>query len=194
MALKKHANTFGLVSPIRTFYLQAENPQQVQAWVKAINDAREVLLTTSTQNSVTSPIPIPVSKSNSKGTHPRLSSSPSQSPYNHGLTSSESEDASPSAPRSYATSATPATIPDVQSPPKAGVIKDATKVVQSGYLMKCGSRRHNWHKRWFVLSGEKLVYSRSHMVRSELPSFSPSFSWLVDPCICVHDLLNDRLM
>lgn len=29
--------------------------------------------------------------------------------------------------------------------------------------MKCGSRRHIWHNRWFVLSGEKLLYCRSHM-------------------------------
>ena len=65
-----------------------------------------------------------------------------------------------------ATSATPArSIAEVQSPPRAGVPKDISKVIMSGYLMKCGSRRHNWHKRWFTLSGEKLVYSRSHMVR-----------------------------
>ena len=31
--------------------------------------------------------------------------------------------------------------------------------------MKCGSKRRNWRKRWFVLTGEKLVYSGSHMVR-----------------------------
>lgn len=37
-------------------------------------------------------------------------------------------------------------------------------MVVSGYLMKCGSKRHNWRKRWFVLYGEKLVYSGSHMV------------------------------
>lgn len=39
-----------------------------------------------------------------------------------------------------------------------------TKIVVSGYLMKCGSKRRNWRKRWFVLYGEKLVYSGSHMV------------------------------
>lgn len=44
-------------------------------------------------------------------------------------------------------------------------MKDGTtKIVVSGYLMKCGSKRHNWRKRWFVLYGEKLVYSGSHMV------------------------------
>lgn len=39
--------------------------------------------------------------------------------------------------------------------------------------MKCGSKRRNWRKRWFVLNGEKLMYSGSHMVRSHpgpLPS------------------------
>lgn len=165
VALKKHANTFGLVSPVRTFYLQAEKPHEVQSWVKAIDEAREALLTTSTQNSATSPIAIPISKSNSRSTHPRLSSSPSQSPHGQAFTSSESDEAAPSVPRSSAMPSTPGVTYDTSSPSKQGAVKDASKVVQSGYLMKCGSRRHNWHKRWFVLSGEKLIYCRSHMVR-----------------------------
>jgi pleckstrin homology domain-containing family A member 1/2 len=42
----------------------------------------------------------------------------------------------------------------------------------AGYLMKCGSKRRIWRKRWFVLSGTKLVYSGSHMetkVHREIP-------------------------
>jgi pleckstrin homology domain-containing family A member 1/2 len=46
------------------------------------------------------------------------------------------------------------------------VTKDPTKVVLSGYLMKCGQKRRNWRKRWFVLTGEKLVYYANHMVSS----------------------------
>jgi hypothetical protein len=48
--------------------------------------------------------------------------------------------------------------------------------VLSGYLMKCGSKRHNWRKRWFMLNGEKLVYSGSHMVMG-IPVLA-----LSDPC------------
>lgn len=37
------------------------------------------------------------------------------------------------------------------------------RVVLSGYLMKQGKRK-NWRKRWFVLTSDKLLYARSHMV------------------------------
>ncbi|KAI0701890.1 hypothetical protein C8T65DRAFT_741641 [Cerioporus squamosus] len=152
VVLKKHNNTFGLVSPTRTFYLQAETADQVRDWVAAINDARHALLSTSTRNSVSSPIPIPTTPSTAHHA-PRISSSPSQSPNLHQLTSSDSDDASPN------------TKHQVVSPPASGAGEPSSplKPVLSGYLMKCGSRRHNWHKRWFVLSGEKLIYSRSHM-------------------------------
>ena len=155
--LKKHTNAFGLVSPTRTFYLQAETAQEVRDWVGAINDARTALISTSTRNSVSAPIPIPTTPTT--GSHfqqsSNLSSSPSRSPHMNQLTSSDSDDASPNPSR-----------PIPMSPgPNAGDAASPSKPVLSGYLMKCGSRRHNWHKRWFVLSGEKLIYSRSHMVR-----------------------------
>ena len=158
VVLKKHTNAFGLVSPTRTFYLQAETAQEVRDWVSAINDARTALISTSTRNSVSAPIPIPTTPATA-GTHSKhpsnLSSSPSRSPQLHQLTSSESDDASPNPQaRSFPTS----------PGPTAGESSPSKPVLQ-GYLMKCGSRRHNWHKRWFVLSGEKLIYSRSHMVR-----------------------------
>ncbi|KAI8980069.1 hypothetical protein BD414DRAFT_109061 [Trametes punicea] len=157
VVLKKHQNTFGIVSPTRTFYLQAELQAEVQEWVRAINDARTALLSTSTRNSVSSaPIPIPNTPSTARPPV-ILSSSPSQSPYAHQLTSSESDDASPNTRTSI-----PMTSSAAPPPPPPEAVLPSKPVVQ-GYLMKCGSRRHNWHKRWFVLSGEKLFYTRSHM-------------------------------
>ncbi|CAA7266979.1 unnamed protein product [Cyclocybe aegerita] len=165
--LKRHDNTFGLISPTRTFYLQASNAQEVQAWVKAIEDARQTLLATSTQTSASAPIPIPPStnagsRTVSRGSIP-LSSSPPQVSYGHAFTSSDSEDAMPAQQERVYTSPTQAAA--ALSPSKsAAPQKDPAKVVLSGYLMKCGSkRRNNWRKRWFVLTGEKLVYSGSHM-------------------------------
>lgn len=155
--LKKHQNTLGLVSPVRTFYLQAASQSEVQDWVHAINEARTALLSTSTRNSVSAPIPIPTTPGTARGTS-RLSSSPSHSPYAHQLTSSESDDGSPN-PKSFPISSS------ATAPTSTSEAVSPSKPVLSGYLMKCGSRRHNWHKRWFVLSGEKLIYSRSHMVR-----------------------------
>jgi len=50
---------------------------------------------------------------------------------------------------------------------QAGKEKDPSKPVLSGYLMKCasksGSKRRSWKKRWFVLTGQRLYYSGSHM-------------------------------
>ncbi|KAG2139290.1 hypothetical protein DEU56DRAFT_944190 [Suillus clintonianus] len=45
--LKKHTNTFGVVSTVRTFYPQAESPVEVQQWVQAIQDVQEALMTAS---------------------------------------------------------------------------------------------------------------------------------------------------
>ncbi|GJE94617.1 PH-domain-containing protein [Phanerochaete sordida] len=168
--LKKHNNTFCMISPTRTFYLQAESAEAVTGWVKAITDARQALLATSTPNTATT-APIPIPRSASQG-HRSQAASPtmshSHSPYNHHLTSSESEDNSPSKPRAYSTvnavpSGSTTTTADATSPLRQPGPIDPSKLILSGYLMKCGSRRHVWHNRWFVLSGDRLVYSRSHM-------------------------------
>ncbi|KAF7791753.1 hypothetical protein EIP86_002777 [Pleurotus ostreatoroseus] len=162
--LKKHTNVFGLVSPTRTFYLQAGSAQEVANWVKAVSEARQALLDTSTDNSGTAPIPIPASSSGARSSY-QVAPSPSfsHSPYNHHLTSSESEDGLPSMPRSHGGTIAQSASETVASPSKQPGPIDPSKVIITGYLMKCGSRRHIWHNRWFTLSGDKLVYSRSHM-------------------------------
>ncbi|KAH7913772.1 hypothetical protein BJ138DRAFT_1216460 [Hygrophoropsis aurantiaca] len=178
VTLKKHANTFGVVSAARTFYLQAQSTEEVQQWVRAIQQTREALMTTSTQTSIaTPPIPIP-------GAQPRprqitvTPSPPSHPSHVHNVTSSDSEDASPSAQRTYSSSSQNRPI-ITSSPSRAPTgSKDTAKIVLSGYLMKCGSKRHNWRKRWFVLNGEKLVYSGSHMDTKPHRQFS--FSEIVD--------------
>lgn len=176
ISLKKHANTFGLVSPVRTFYLQASTQDEVHSWVQAIQDAREALMATSTVNSIASPpIPIPNSATrNRSGSHPPpppVTPSPaSRASFMQYITSSDSEDGSPIVGgRTYSTSSQSRPVIVAASPSPARVLgppKDPSKVVLSGYLMKCGSKRHNWRKRWFVLNGDKLIYSGSHMVGS----------------------------
>lgn len=160
VTLKKHDNTFCIVSPKRTYYLQANSPKEVQEWVKAVNEAREDLQLTSTVTegmmaaSSTAPIPVPRKPV-------EINRSPSHSPHGHGITSSDSDgEGSTQGPRSLGIS------PDrlAVRPPAPGVGKDNSKPVLTGYLMKCGSRRSaSWHHRWFVLSEDRLTYSRSHM-------------------------------
>jgi hypothetical protein len=163
VTLKKHDNALCIVSPKRTYYLQAGSQKEVQEWVKAVNEAREDLQLTSTVTegmviaaSSTAPIPVPRRPG-------EVNRSPSNSPYGHGITSSDSEpEGSTSAPRSFGIS--PERL--VVKPPAQGAGKDGSKPILSGYLMKCGSRRSaSWHHRWFVLAEDRLTYSRSHMAR-----------------------------
>ncbi|KAF4597602.1 hypothetical protein EYR40_008064 [Pleurotus pulmonarius] len=169
VALKKHENTFVLVSQSRTYYLQAQSQSEVEGWISAIEDARQTLMATSTQTSITSPIPIPGSRMHQT---PRpypiaiTPSPPNPSYMQQNVTSSDSEDASPRAQRTVSLSSqqpqTP-TIATSQSPNSKSIPADRAKMILSGYLMKCDSKRRNWRKRWFILTGEKLMYTGSHM-------------------------------
>lgn len=154
VVLKKHVYTFGVVTFARTFYLEAESPEEVEGWVAAIQEARETVMMTWTQTSLTTA----VGMSESRSTTPAL--------HGQNITSSDSEDVSPSAQRTYSTGSQSG--PMIGSSPTrgggGGAREMMAKIVVSGYLMKCGSKRHNWRKRWFVLYGDKLVYSGSHMV------------------------------
>jgi hypothetical protein len=185
VTLKRHDNTFGLVSPTRTYYLQAGNAAEMQGWITAINEQRDITLT-SPRNSVinpqpsigmTSSQPINIPKASSGSNSMMMASSPG-----YGITTSESEDDASGSPnrqvtRKRSNSRAPA-MPLTAGPHGQGVTfapatpripgtdRDPSKVVLSGYLMKCGSKRRHWRKRWFVLTGEKLVYAGSHMVGS----------------------------
>jgi pleckstrin homology domain-containing family A member 1/2 len=157
VALKKHSNTFGLVSPTRTFYLQADTADEVNEWLSAIEDARQTLMATSTQNTLNSPTPVPASRSRSRE---QLAAPASPLRNYHAVTTSESEDDPPNVNHT----SSPSREPSVQPPHSTGK-EGPPKVILSGYLMKCGSKRRNWRKRWFVLNEEKLFYSGSHMVK-----------------------------
>ncbi|KAH8117773.1 PH-domain-containing protein [Phellopilus nigrolimitatus] len=176
VALKRHANSFVLVSPTRTYYLQAQSDKDMQDWVERLNETREALLGTSTQNSIaTPPIPIPATPSGSR--HPNA---PSYSPTAT-LSGGGAVTPSPPSARSIGfagpvtsesesedmnAGAEPASVGSVNtSPSKAQTSKDqhGSKVLLSAYMMKCRSKRRGWRKRWFVLTNEKLMYSASHM-------------------------------
>ncbi|KAF8638295.1 hypothetical protein AX17_002315 [Amanita inopinata Kibby_2008] len=155
VTLKRHEHTFGLISPVRTFYLRASSDIEVQDWVEAIETARKALMVTSTQSSAAVPEPMPV-KQEQANPEPQPSQPP---PPIAVVSSSDSEDAS-----QQITAPSPQRLTFAVTPPKTqSSTRESPKVILSGYLMKCGSKRRSWRKRWFVLTSEKLLYSGSHM-------------------------------
>ncbi|EEB91949.1 hypothetical protein MPER_09615, partial [Moniliophthora perniciosa FA553] len=123
----------------------------------AIEEARQAQ---STPHTGSTPIPIPKPERSPSHIPPLTPSPPSNAPY---VTSSDSEDASPSGQQAHSPSSHPASSPSKSITTPVSATKDPSKTILSGYLMKCGSKRRNWRKRWFVLTGEKFMYSASHM-------------------------------
>ncbi|KAG9124887.1 hypothetical protein FRC07_009849 [Ceratobasidium sp. 392] len=150
-ALKKHTNTLAIVTPTRTFYLQAETQGECDAWVRTLNETRLRLKETGVETPVPQPgvpnITIPAAPIPSGQTPPAASAmayaTPS-SPLQHTMSSSESEG------EGDLDGATPTPI-------------DPKQIVLQGYLMKCGAHMKNWRKRYFILTPETLKYGKSHM-------------------------------
>jgi len=55
VSLKRHTNTFGIVTPTRTFYIQASSQKECDDWVDSLNEARNRL-----KEIETPPAPTPV--------------------------------------------------------------------------------------------------------------------------------------
>jgi hypothetical protein len=177
VALKRRDNTFGVVTAMRTYLLQAESQEDAKAWVAAIREAKEVQLASTTATAVSTPLaaaaaaatapsspPIPIP---GRPRVPAITPSP-PSRTTHAITSSESEEAgSPNTRRMFAASSSSPAVPPSSSP-RIGGGPDASKMVMSGYITKMGKRR-NWRKRWFLLNGEMLMYAGSHMVSHHHP-------------------------
>ncbi|CAE6519049.1 unnamed protein product [Rhizoctonia solani] len=152
--LKKHSNTFAVVTPARTYYLQAESAAGCESWVHAMNDARVRLKELGSETPVpqTPPGPGPTI------TIPTVTQSPTQLPH-----------AGSSAPHQVPASPLQHTMSSSDSEPEGdfdGVAPqpvDPKQIVLQGYLMKCGTHMKNWRKRYFVLTPETLKYGKSHM-------------------------------
>lgn len=155
--LKKHNNAFAIVTPSRTFYVQAESSSDCESWVHALNDARVRLKELGAETPVpqTPPAPtiaIPVVTQSPTQVHPSSSVAhqvPS-SPLQHTMSSSDSE---------------PEGDVDVAPQPI-----DPKQIILQGYLMKCGTHMKNWRKRYFVLTPETLKYGKSHMSMKNMRS------------------------
>lgn len=190
--MKRHPHSFVLVSPTRTYYLQAQSEQDMHDWIQRLNETRETLLGTSTRNSASIPITIPASASSSRQPatvqHSPIANVLTPSPPStrsiafQGPVTSESDTDDQAIGDSSGPSG-----PVNSSPSKVAALynsKDPQKALLSGYLMKCRSKRRGWRKRWFVLTSERLMYSASHMVSfiylyPEVLKLTPYLPWLL---------------
>lgn len=127
--------------------------------------------------------------------HSQVSASPSSpSNLNYHLTSSDSDDHD-GADVYAAVGTSPNVSPQLGSASSGPMIqfaaenRDPKKVILQGYLMKCGSQRKRWRKRWLVLTSEQLVYAKSHM---ELGSGTgkPGKNVKVVPLECILDAIE----
>ncbi|KAG8954386.1 hypothetical protein FRC04_011712 [Tulasnella sp. 424] len=176
VSLKRHDHSFGIVTPARTYYVQAESAAEAESWVRALNDAKARSGGAAQEGRRNVPPTINIQRStpmNILGAEPRTpppqgySGSPSSPSHHQQMTSSDSEDpdsyapASPTVgPSGHSFASQMATTPGAAA--AAGPLS-GNKVIVQGYLMKCGSKRKTWRKRWFVLTPEKLMYAKNHM-------------------------------
>ena len=147
--MKRHPHSFVLVSPTRTYYLQAQSEQDMHDWIQRLNETRETLLGTSTRNSASIPITIPASASSSRQPatvqHSPIANVLTPSPPStrsiafQGPVTSESDTDDQAIGDSSGPSG-----PVNSSPSKVAALynsKDPQKALLSGYLMKCRSKR-----------------------------------------------------
>ncbi|KAF9510298.1 hypothetical protein BS47DRAFT_1348222, partial [Hydnum rufescens UP504] len=166
MAYYKNEQEYQLLRLLDLHDVHTNSPSDCSAWVKALNDVRTRLRELDITPGASTPVPSTPRESGSRRRPPppaiTTTRTPSTSPFQavglatflprsptspHGALSSDSDDPfTPIAPLQ-----------------REGPSSDPNIVILSGYLLKCGSKRKAWHKRWFTLTGEKLAYSKSHM-------------------------------
>lgn len=173
VSLKRHENTFGIVTRARSFYLQAETQDEVEVWVTRLNEVKDASQPTNVAGAVPTAyqatvVGSPTSSAKASPT-PQLIVPPSPKIVAFSEPSSPIQaNANKRNSRTITVTSSDSEIDEPAKTPGTGTSnpKDASKVIMSGYLMKCGSKRKTWRKRWFVLSADKMIYTGSHMVRN----------------------------
>lgn len=207
VSLKRHENTFGIVTRARTFYLQAETQEEVEVWLARLNEVKDALQPTNLAGAVPITYPPPPAPSAYQAAivgSPTSSAKASPTPQLIVPPSPKivafSEPSSPIQAnankrhsRTITVTSSDSEIEEPAKTPGTGTTnpKDASKVIMSGYLMKCGSKRKTWRKRWFVLRADKMIYTGSHMVRQTVGSCQTRMRYI---CTTLGGLRKARLM
>ncbi|WVR06152.1 hypothetical protein IAU60_003182 [Kwoniella sp. DSM 27419] len=173
VAVKKHPNAFGIVTPKRTFFAKAAHPDEMDEWVRAINGARRRISEVQEEASV--PGGSTPSSAGGYFARPVARGSLATSPMDttHSLTAQMARVSvrpqavtsrsvrEPSA-SSISDRLEPGPSSDEEDEGEEAPPLDPNKVILSAYLMKQSGRRR-WRKRWFVLTSQGMTYTKSHM-------------------------------
>lgn len=201
--VKHHDNSFGIVTPKRTYYVRADTAEDVDDWVNSINAARAAIeqAQSSTPPATTRPVqrteqafgaisqasamPIAIVAAQGPVGHLPASDKYLSSSYASTSASGDASETTPSFALSSSEeddegSTTAANIPmHIDSPASVQIEQisnqaqqsvsarqlthiESSRTIVAGYLMKQGKRK-SWRKRWFVLTSQRLSYSRSHV-------------------------------
>ena len=176
MEMKRADFVICIMAPERTWYFRACDQQDMTAWLDALALARgkvfgDAVVSSNVQDtSAAALLPPPI-----------VEPTPVTA---HAFSSSDDENDADEEPVHWAPHDTMPTAP----PPE-----DGSRVIAQGYLLKLGSRRKQWRKRWFVLTFDTLCYARTHMdVRPHrtipttaiFDAMAVSYTHLTLPTIC----------
>ena len=135
-----------IMAPERTWYFRACDQQDMAAWLEALalahgRASEDAVVPSSIQDTSATAHLLPPTVDPMPMTAHAFSSSDDENDADEGPAHWSAHDIIPTGP-----------------PPE-----DGSRIIAQGYLLKLGSRRKQWRKRWFVLTFDTLCYARTHM-------------------------------
>jgi len=146
MEMKRVDFVICIMAPERTWYFRACDQQDMTAWLDALALARGKV-------SEDAAVPSNVQDTSAAALLPPPIVEPTPVSA-HAVSSSDDENDADEEPVHWAPHDTMQTTP---------LPEDGSRIIAQGYLLKLGSRRKQWRKRWFVLTFDTLSYARTHM-------------------------------
>ncbi|KAI8601198.1 hypothetical protein EDD21DRAFT_290429, partial [Dissophora ornata] len=175
VVVKNRAGVFVILTPKRTFTVQAESVAEMEEWIEAINQAKVQYELASSSD---------MGSSSYSGSTPQMefpSSAPSTSAAAAALAASKKPELVKQGSGTFLPprkqNQSPLSLSDpglltstggssdtAANAPGSGLVTGEqleSKVVRQGFLLKLGKRSKTWRKKWFVLRGDKLTYYKN---------------------------------